>query len=633
MAKHLTTLIPIIAFTLLGAGNALAAAGNIDLSFGSDGGAHSLNPLTLPDGRLARVERNESGLYVSMLAANGQPDASYGDAGNLLVPVTGLDNISGVSVHPSTGEILLLIALTRDIDGQSQSVPAVLKLTVHGQPDTAFGGARDGIAVIGPLPQETAGVGVMTVQRDGRILLAGPKAGTNGDSDTCGGSTRLLRLLPDGGVDRSFGADGWAEVADVAAICGLKLLAARADGGIVIADTKNTLRALRADGSLDPGFGDDAGGLPDNVPAWVSVTTLPDDGLMLAGLADGINAIRLVRLTAAGRLDAAFGSGGLIDLDLTGVAPGPIEVSYLPPPAYVLRLAPDGRSLFLPVRIAKAGDPDPICSGVARLSLDGALDPSFGRDGVSCPLPGIDTFLLIQGNGSPLLVPNKLGGDVRMIRLLTEDRPSLGAVMFSSGRRNYEEISDGSGPLIRGTAAGEGHVVTVTVSRVGGSDGATSVDYSTVDFPRALSDNSKPASAGRSYVATSGRLDWADGDVSDRTISLNLIDNDTWDGYWRLRFGLELTAHADDTVIGFNPMAIYILENDPAAPAPTSSSGGGGGCSISWLTLLALTILPAFRRETRIESDVRTRRADAGAVGQAWERSLRRAPDLLVRNG
>ena len=318
---------------MLGAETALAAAGDIDLGFGSNGGAHSLNPLTLPDGRLARVERNESGLYVSMLAANGQPDASYGDAGNLLVPVTGLDNLSGVSVHPSTGEILLLIALTRDIDGQSQSVPAVLKLTVHGQPDTAFGGARDGIAVIGPLPQETAGVEVMTVQRDGRILLAGPKVGTDGDSDTCGGSTHLLRLLPDGGVDRSFGADGWAEVADVAAICGLKLLAARADGGIVIADTKNTLRALRADGSLDPGFGD-AGGLPDNVPAWVSITTLPDDGLMLAGLSDGINAIRLVRLTAAGRLDAAFGSGGLIDLDLTGVAPGPIDMSYLPSDAY-----------------------------------------------------------------------------------------------------------------------------------------------------------------------------------------------------------------------------------------------------------------------------------------------------------
>ena len=144
-------------------------------------------------------------------------------------------------------------------------------------------------------------------------------------------------------------------------------------------------------------------------------------------------------------------------------------------------------------------------------------------------------------------------------------------------------------------------MVTVTVSRVGGSDGATSVDYSTVDFPPALSGSSKLASAGRSYVATSGRLDWADGDVSDRTISLNLIDNDTWDGYWRLRFGLKLTAHADDTVVGFNPMAIYILENDPAPPAPTSSSGGGGGGSISWLTLLALTILPALRRETRIE--------------------------------
>lgn len=72
--------------------------------------------------------------------------------------------------------------------------------------------------------------------------------------------------------------------------------------------------------------------------------------------------------------------------------------------------------------------------------------------------------------------------------------------------------------------AGENGSATITVSRVGGSDGAVSVGYAT---------SNGTATAGSDYTAASGTLNWVDGDATDKTYTVSITtdssdeDNET----------------------------------------------------------------------------------------------------------
>jgi len=64
----------------------------------------------------------------------------------------------------------------------------------------------------------------------------------------------------------------------------------------------------------------------------------------------------------------------------------------------------------------------------------------------------------------------------------------------------------------------EGGGVTLTVERTGGSYGAVSVDYQTLNSSAVAPDD---------YTAVSGTLDWPDGDTTTRSIMINTIDDAT----------------------------------------------------------------------------------------------------------
>ena len=63
--------------------------------------------------------------------------------------------------------------------------------------------------------------------------------------------------------------------------------------------------------------------------------------------------------------------------------------------------------------------------------------------------------------------------------------------------------------------------ITLSVDRTGGSMGAITVDYTTVD---------NSALAGTDYQATSGTLSWADGDATPKTITVPIIDRGLTEG-------------------------------------------------------------------------------------------------------
>jgi hypothetical protein len=63
--------------------------------------------------------------------------------------------------------------------------------------------------------------------------------------------------------------------------------------------------------------------------------------------------------------------------------------------------------------------------------------------------------------------------------------------------------------------------VTLTVRRVGGSDGELTVNYATTDGT---------ATDGSDYVGATGTLTWADGDSSDKTFTVTITDNSLSEG-------------------------------------------------------------------------------------------------------
>ncbi len=94
---------------------------------------------------------------------------------------------------------------------------------------------------------------------------------------------------------------------------------------------------------------------------------------------------------------------------------------------------------------------------------------------------------------------------------------------------------------------------TLTVSRVGGSSGAVSVNYGTMDVN---------AQAGIDYTAASGTLSWADGDATSKVISVPIIDRKI-NGATPLTFSVSLSAPTGGAAIGTpNPATVSISEND-----------------------------------------------------------------------
>jgi uncharacterized delta-60 repeat protein len=159
-------------------------------------------------------------------------------------------------------------------------------------------------------------------------------------------------------------------------------MAVQADGRIVVAgrnyDHLGDFAVLRLerDGGLDASFGD-GGKVSVEVGAGAdtarAVAVQADGKIVVAGSSDGDGTgldFALVRLLGDGRLDAEFGDGGKVTTSFSDDADT----------AYALLLQPDGK-------IVVAGDAQNGAStsgldfALARYDADGALDADFGEGG------------------------------------------------------------------------------------------------------------------------------------------------------------------------------------------------------------------------------------------------------------
>lgn len=185
----------------------------------------------------------------------------------------------------------------------------------------------------------------------------------------------LVRLNPDGSRDTSFGIAGVVQLP-----ASLQALAVGSDGSTIAAISQRSgarLLSLTPSGGLDPGFNQ---GAPLQLPAY-SVDSLlveADGAIELHGSPspNGLLDSRIWRYTRSGAPDASWGSAGAIDL-------GP---SY----GYINQLLPasDGGSLLVTMGVVTSIGSEPTRARILRLTPAGQIDQApGGASGAFITLP------------------------------------------------------------------------------------------------------------------------------------------------------------------------------------------------------------------------------------------------------
>ena len=330
-----------------------------------------------------------------------------------------------------------------------------LTVTVYGPPgalDTSFGTA--GRAILG------AGAGddyayAVAVQADGKLVVAGRAAEHLGDF-------ALIRLDRDGALDPTFGSGGrvltdFSGTADAAYALAIqpdgKLVAAGTTAGAGTANDFAVARYL-PDGSLDATFG--TGGkvvtaLGSDVDTAYAIALQPDGKLVVAGDSNrgasqtGLD-FALVRYTASGALDAAFGTGGIV---ITSIQTGAGRDSI-----YALALQDVSGETCI---VAAGGEGD---FSIARYRATGALDTTFGSGGkvagVFGSAIGAARAITVTPTGN-LAVAGHSNHDVALVQLtetggLDPHFGSAGKVITKLSTTNWDEAQalalDTAGKLV-----------------------------------------------------------------------------------------------------------------------------------------------------------------------------------------
>lgn len=262
---------------------------------------------------------------------------------------------------------------------QNNSDFALERYDTGGLPDPTFGNNGQVTTDFGSYYDQ---INVVAQQRDGKIVAAG----IAGDEDTAYMKQfGLIRYNVDGSIDTSFGSHGivlGSTSQDVVSISDLVILKT---GKILVAGytgndeepTSFLLARYNADGSIDTSFGENGfviTSFPDSGSACARAILVQSTGkIVVAGSVTNSGEditstdIALARYTSAGELDSSFGVNGLLTTDINywdyGLSAG---------------LQRDGKIVIAGLT-NDIGNNDIL---LVRYSPDGALDSTFGTDGV-----------------------------------------------------------------------------------------------------------------------------------------------------------------------------------------------------------------------------------------------------------
>jgi uncharacterized delta-60 repeat protein len=364
----------VVQFSL--SGPALAAAGDLDQTFGHDGtitySAQALDGIppidgmaTTPDGRIVAVgstynpHRNEQVSIIARFTAHGGPDSTFAHDGSLR------RNSFAIGAVAVQADRRIVVA----------SLSYVQRFMPHGALDTSF--ATDGTFFLPPTKLGQASILPLSVDvlGNGEIQVSGRRQ-TNGALRAV-----FLRLLPDGSPDPSFGTDGVRRshffqptAVDVLPSGSFEVL-----GWTPHSPFTQELVRYRRGGALDASFGN-GGVVP--VSGVEAIAFDAQGGVIVAGQHyGGRSQFALRRYNPDGTPDLSFGESGDSPL-VHGV---------------VTELAVDSEG-----RIVAAGDVPDGRWVVSRYAASGSLDPSFSDDGhttVLFPRPVEGATLALEPNG------------------------------------------------------------------------------------------------------------------------------------------------------------------------------------------------------------------------------------------
>ncbi|MEN1727948.1 MAG: Calx-beta domain-containing protein, partial [Pseudomonadota bacterium] len=186
-----------------------------------------------------------------------------------------------------------------------------------------------------------------------------------------------------------------------------------------------------------------------------------------------------------------------------------------------------------------------------------------------------------------LLLSNVTGGatlgapSTAALTITDDDAPPMnGSLQFDVAASS---VTEGAG------------MATISVTRVGGTQGAVSVDYSTSDGT---------AMAGSDYSSTSGTLNWADGDGAAKSFDVMVIDDATPESDETVN--LTLSNPGGGSSLGTPDTAVLTIQDDDVAgiktfsgPTATGSgtavvtfTGGGSACGFAASTSFASAPMP-----------------------------------------
>jgi uncharacterized delta-60 repeat protein len=327
----------------------------------------------------------DTDIAISRFDTAGALDASFGTAGT-----TKVDLGTGVVVPPAAGSTATTNSVISDTMWGLTVLPddrlvAVGAKAAGGAGRTDLDWALMMFTADGALDPSFATGGVLTVdvgggnesprqavvQPDGRIVMSGYTRNTATPPVVV---PSLVRVLPNGTLDPSFGTGGIAQAELLPAVAEAYEVGMQGDAFVITGYGRATeaekvdLIAARftADGTWDKSFGKDGlvridiAGQDDR---GRDLAVLPDGRVLIAGSgkpdATNINAM-LVLLDRDGALDAGFGKGGILQVDLGGPADSFFGVA----------LTPDGRHAI--VAGYKGTEPTTGDDAVlARVAIDG----------------------------------------------------------------------------------------------------------------------------------------------------------------------------------------------------------------------------------------------------------------------
>lgn len=302
-------------------------------------------------------------------AQHGILDSTFNTNGKVITDFLNHSDGAIAGVLQSDGKIVVAGSAGNGIDTDF----GVVRYNTNGSLDTTFGVHGK---VITPIGNSYDHARSLKIQTDGKIVVAGI---SNKDTSNY---FALIRYLPDGAVDSTFGIDGITILAIEGRSNFGTSLAIQNDGSMVIAGYVKTvdldvlLARFNSDGMIDSTFGTYGKvitdvGLRDNGASAIAIQT--DGKIVIGGSASyyPISDICLIRYHEDGSLDSTFSADGQV---LTSISEyGDFATS--------LAIQPDGK--IIAAGHTQLGDPSYSNYDfvVMRYNQDGTLDTGFGIDG------------------------------------------------------------------------------------------------------------------------------------------------------------------------------------------------------------------------------------------------------------